>query len=88
MVDTIMCRMASDWYYTSIGKQCGPVPLAKLAQLAKSGRLVPTDYVWTEGMSDWALGSTINGLFPNRPDAVSIPAAGALVFSTEETPRS
>lgn len=59
--------MSAEWYYSSKGEQCGPVSFATLAKLANSGNLLPSDYVWTAGMSNWVQGSTIAGLFPTPP---------------------
>jgi hypothetical protein len=59
--------MAEEWYYTSKGQQCGPVSFATLAKLANSGHIIPSDYVWQAGMSNWVPGSTITGLFPTPP---------------------
>ncbi len=59
--------MSAEWYYSSKGGQCGPVSFTTLAQLANSGNLAPTEYVWTAGMSNWAPASTITALFPTPP---------------------
>lgn len=59
--------MSAEWYYSSKGEQCGPVSFATLAKLANTGNLLPSDYVWTSGMSNWVQGSTIAGLFPTPP---------------------
>lgn len=75
--------MSAEWYYSSKGEQCGPVSFSKLAKLAKSGRIVPSDYVWTAGMSDWALGATITGLFPTPPPIKSSPGTQALQISVD-----
>ena len=43
------------WYYrTADGREHGPVSGEALAALYSSGRLRPTDWVWTDGMADWA----------------------------------
>lgn len=46
--------MADDWYYARNGERQGPVPRAKLAQLARDGWLTADDLVWTSGMPAWA----------------------------------
>ncbi|QDT59424.1 hypothetical protein SV7mr_19310 [Stieleria bergensis] len=58
--------MASEWYYGRNGQQQGPVTSNQLKQLAQSGQLLPTDFVWKEGMSEWAKASKVKGLFPDR----------------------
>jgi hypothetical protein len=55
--------MSDEWYYTQYGQQQGPVTTAELKSLAASGRLLPTDLVWREGMSTWAPAETTRGLF-------------------------
>jgi hypothetical protein len=46
--------MADDWYYARNGERQGPVPRAKLQQLARDGWLTADDLVWTSGMPAWA----------------------------------
>lgn len=57
------------WYYTQDMQECGPVSFSELQQLAVSGRLTPEDLVWSEGMPDWALASTIPELLPSPAGA-------------------
>ncbi len=42
------------WYYSSGGREQGPVPLSQLVQMAQSGQLEPDSLVWTDGMEQWA----------------------------------
>lgn len=51
------------WYYTQNGQQAGPVSFYQLQQLANSGKLHGTDYVWTEGQGDWKPADQVAGLF-------------------------
>ena len=67
-------NMASQWYYTNQGQQCGPVASDQLKQLAAAGRLQPSDLVWKQGMPQWSAASHISGLFPNAPPAGNGPA--------------
>jgi hypothetical protein len=55
--------MADDWYYAQNNERKGPVPLAKLKSMAKSGWLTPDDLVWRSGMADWQPASNTDGLF-------------------------
>ena len=55
--------MTHQWYYSKNNQQQGPVSAEQLKQLAASRRLQPTDLVWKEGMSQWTIASSINGLF-------------------------
>lgn len=43
----------SSWYYHLAGQQHGPVPLAELRSLVRSGRLNTSDLVWNDSLSDW-----------------------------------
>ncbi len=64
------------WYYTQNGQQTGPISFYQLQQLANSGTLKNTDFVWTDGQGDWKPASEIVGLFagstavPPRPSGV------------------
>lgn len=61
------------WFYAQNGLKFGPVDAAMLRQMAGSGKLSPTDLVWREGMSGWAAGSRVKGLFPESVLAMSPP---------------
>jgi len=49
----------SKWHCTIDGKKYGPVSAQELRQWLAEGRLQTNDYVWTEGMTDWAPYSSI-----------------------------
>ena len=51
------------WHCYVGGQQYGPITEDVLREWARTGRLSPTDNVWTEGMADWAPASTVGGLF-------------------------
>lgn len=55
------------WYYAHDEQQHGPVSSAELKQLATSGRIGPDDFVWREGMDEWAPAGRVKGLFPDHP---------------------
>ena len=42
-----------EWYYGQDGVQRGPVTLAELRALVRTGQISPDDLVWFEGMPDW-----------------------------------
>ncbi|MBM3994469.1 MAG: DUF4339 domain-containing protein [Planctomycetes bacterium] len=44
-----MSKGEKRFHYLKDGKPVGPVPFAELKQLADSGQIKPTDYVWPEG---------------------------------------
>jgi len=43
--------MATEWFYTREGKKTGPLSSSGLKALADSGKLLPTDLIWKEGMA-------------------------------------
>ena len=49
------------WYYASGGQSAGPVSEDDLRALISSGRVGPTDYIWTEGMANWV---AVGQIFP------------------------
>jgi hypothetical protein len=65
--------MATTWFYTIKGQKQGPVTSQQLKELAQQRVLSPSDVVWKEGMSEWALASKIKGLFPEGTDAAPPP---------------
>lgn len=56
--------MADQWFVQRDGQKLGPMPTAKLKQLAASGKVSPTDLVQKEGMGKWVQASAVKGLFP------------------------
>jgi hypothetical protein len=86
-----------NWYYAKDEQQQGPVTPAQLKSLANSGKLLPTDLVWKEGMADWAPASDVKGLFafvtlpPPPPEPSTPQPTGATTASSpaaEEQPPS
>src|SRR4051794_2703415 len=72
--------MTQQWYFSRDGKtKSGPVSAAQLKELARSGRLVPTDQLWREGLTQWMPATKVKGLFPNDqsnpPEAVAVVTA-------------
>jgi hypothetical protein len=56
--------MANQWFITRDGKQrYGPFSDVQLRELASSGRLSPSDMLWTDGAKQWRPASSIHGLF-------------------------
>jgi hypothetical protein len=62
--------MATDWYYSNSGRKRGPVTSSQLKALARTGKLLPTDLVWKDGMSSWQPASKVKGLFPTAPPSI------------------
>ena len=65
--------MNEQWYYTSAGKQSGPVSGPELKRMASSGHLSPDDMVWKEGMPNWVPAAKLKGLFTATPAATATP---------------
>jgi antitoxin component YwqK of YwqJK toxin-antitoxin module len=51
--DSSQARAMTDWYYGRKGQHKGPVAVEQLQKLIGSGRALPTDLAWHEGMGDW-----------------------------------
>jgi uncharacterized RDD family membrane protein YckC len=60
---------AGDWYYAQDNRQLGPVTLAALANMLKSGHVKPSDLVWTESMPDWTPAAAVADLGLQPPPA-------------------
>ena len=73
--------VAEQWYFTHGGQQQGPVDSATLMKLASTGQLIPSDLVWQEGMPQWALASSLQGLF-GVPEASAHPSEELQTHST------
>ncbi|MDO5687468.1 MAG: DUF4339 domain-containing protein [Neisseria sp.] len=76
--------MSTQWYYTENGQQQGPVGAQELRARAESGRLLPTDLVWREGMENWVEARRVKGLLPAAPPAA--PAASPLSLQPDTAP--
>lgn len=71
--------MMQKWYYSTGGATNGPVTVAELKELARSGRLAPTDMVRRDDMDKWHPAAKVKGLFdaPVPPtQAVEPPVPG------------
>jgi len=62
-----------EWYYAKDGQQRGPVAVQQLSEWAASGRLLPSDLVWREGLSDWTHAGEIEALFPRLGRGGQVP---------------
>lgn len=83
--------MATEWHYTKVGEQHGPVTASELKELAKSGELSPEDLVWKEGMSEWKPARSVNGLLsartiplpPPTPSSPQAPASAKVILEAQ-----
>ncbi len=71
------------YYVGKNGSQSGPYPLDELKSMASSGRLSPTDLVWTEGMSEW---KPAGAALPDVFATASSPAPAAAPVSAPAPP--
>ncbi len=94
--------MGDQWYCNRGSKRFGPFSPAQLKQLARDGKLRPTDLLWKEGMPQPVPAGRAGALFPNaaaekqsgggeassmpRPVATSTPASPAADRSTADAP--
>lgn len=62
----------ADYYYTKGGERRGPIPENELAGLIRAGTIEPSDYYWTQGMSDWELVSAAS-FAASAPQAAPVP---------------
>jgi hypothetical protein len=62
-------RGAQQWFAARDGQRKGPLSSAELKAAADAGDLVPTDWVWKEGMAKWVQASSVRGLFVAAPPA-------------------
>jgi uncharacterized RDD family membrane protein YckC len=50
------------WYYGKDDQRHGPVSKKQLTTLLRSGKVLPTDLVWREGLDDWQPAASVDGL--------------------------
>ncbi|MCS6850854.1 MAG: DUF4339 domain-containing protein [Gemmataceae bacterium] len=69
--------MAGNWFVQSHGRQMGPLTAAQLRQLARSGKLRPTDMVRRDGQAKWVAVTAVPGLLEAASGVpAATPAAG------------
>lgn len=56
--------MVELWYYASDESKIGPCSGRELKDLAASGRILPTDTIWKEGIAKGVLATKVKNLFP------------------------
>lgn len=63
---SILMSNASDkiWYVRKGIKKLGPFSNAEMRGLASSGKLVPEDMIWKDGLDGWVKASKLKGVFP------------------------
>ena len=56
-----------EYWVARQGEKQGPYPEEQVRRNYASGRVLPTDLVWTDGMTDWKAASQVFGPVPPRP---------------------
>jgi len=57
------------WYVRKGIKKLGPFSNAEMRGLANSGKLVPEDMIWKDGLDGWVKASKLKGAFPARVES-------------------
>src|SRR5690349_15412706 len=79
------------WYYANGTQKLGPLSLAELQQLARSGRIQPASMVLREGSDQWLPASSVSGIFTGSvadagPDRVGIVSAAPSTIPQTKPP--
>lgn len=74
---------AANWYYAKGQERHGPVTADQLRHLAATGQVLPTDFVFQEGMHNWVLASKVQGLFSTSAAAPASQSATAHAPASE-----
>lgn len=68
-----------EYHVNRNGQSFGPYPLELLQQYLASGQVLPTDLVWTQGMSDWRPAATVVASpLPSVVDSPAVPLPPSL----------
>jgi hypothetical protein len=59
--------MGGQWYVARNDQRFGPLSFEELTVRASSGKLLPSDLVWSDGMTEWKAASQVQGLFASMP---------------------
>ena len=57
------------------GIDYGPFSADEVKSQLRAGSILPTDYIWHEGQSDWALVSSLEEFAGHRPPPPRLPLA-------------
>jgi hypothetical protein len=74
----------AQWYAQASGQRYGPVSDEEIRAWFAQGRVKPTDYVWSEGMANWAQAGAVFGA-AQPADASGQPAQGATDAAWRQT---
>ncbi len=74
-----------EWYYVGQYGQLGPLDFDQMVELAESGVILPSTYVWKEGMSDWREARLVPELLSKIPSAGPPPPPPTAVANSSVT---
>ncbi len=72
------------FFFARNGEQFGPFDSKEIRALAATGKLLPADMVWREGMPEWVQASQVKGLFTAR--STQIGSADPVAKKASEQP--
>lgn len=78
-----------EWYYVGQYGQLGPLDLDQMIDLAESGVILATTYVWKNGMSDWREARFVPEILvkiPNVPPPPPVPTSASSAHSWATPP--
>lgn len=89
--------MSSEWYCRISGSESGPHASSTLAEMARSGRLQPTDFVRKSTNGNWAPAAAVQGLSfgthpiqpvppPPPPPPPSVNTIGPVAYPSQASP--
>lgn len=71
LAEQIAPRLSDKWFYLDEAhKQFGPVTLSEFVELCKEKKIIPSTYVWTDGMHEWKRLETLNDLLRYVQDKI------------------
>ncbi|MFL5244068.1 MAG: DUF4339 domain-containing protein [Gemmataceae bacterium] len=79
--------MAEQWYYRHDDVKTGPWSSQQLRDLAVSGGILPTDYVWKQGIERSVLAEKVKNLFAPAPRFIATPIELETISKTPYSPK-
>lgn len=78
--------MAFSWFVQRNGNEEGPLPTARIAEMARDGSVLPHDYVRRSDMEKWVPAGKVKGLqFRSATSTVALPAPEAQIIDRIRT---
>lgn len=76
--------MSDEWYYAEGDREVGPLPLARLQEMAGAGELSRSQLVWNERLPDWLPAAEVAELLEHLPGAVLPGSAVPLAYAAPQ----